>query len=106
MRIHVGLEDEHGVHALLGAVHDTDHGGLADACLSIEGTLDVLGKHVQPVGPHDHFLLASLDEQATLGVALADIAGVQPAFVVEDPGLRAWELGDSGPASGLVSSRS
>ena len=56
---------------------------LAHARLLVEHALDVFGKDVQPLGRDDHFLLAALDEHAPLRVALADVAGVQPAVRVE-----------------------
>ncbi len=62
--------------------------------LLVEHALDVLGKDVESVGRDDHFLLAALDEQTPLLVALADVAGVQPALRVEDAvasGVGAWE---------------
>ena len=72
----IGLENEHGVHAFFGTIDGTNDGGLMDTGLHFERAFDVLGKDVQPVGPHDHFLLASLDEQAPLRIAFADVAGV------------------------------
>ena len=85
----VRLENEHCVNSFFCAIHRTDDRGFAHARLRIKCALDVLGKDVQPVGPHDHFLLAAFDEQATLRVALADVAGVQPAVGVEDSGFGA-----------------
>ena len=87
-----GSIDEHGVHALLRAVDGADDGGLADAGLLVEHAFDVLGKDVETVRRDDHFLLAALDEQTPLRVALADVAGVQPPVAVEDAvaGLLGW----------------
>jgi hypothetical protein len=76
LRIDAWVEDEHRVHTLLRAVHDSNHGGIANARLRIEDALDVLGKYVQPVGPNDHFLLATFDEKPALGITLADITRV------------------------------
>jgi hypothetical protein len=56
---------------------------LAHAGTAVEHPLDVLGEHVEPLGRDDHLLLAALDEQPPLRVALADVAGVQPALRVD-----------------------
>ena len=72
------------MHALLRAFDRADDRGLAYAGLLVEHALDVLGKDVEAVGRDDHFLLAALDEQPPLRVALADVPGVQPALAVED----------------------
>ena len=82
-RVWVGarLEHQHRVHTLLGAVPHPDDGGLANAGHLFERALDVFGEHVQPLGRDDHLLLAAADEEAPLRIHLADIAGVEPAFV-------------------------
>ncbi len=84
--VRAGVEHHHRVDAFLAAVRDADDRRFADARHLVEHALDVLGKDVQPLGRHDHFLLAPLDEDAALVVALADVAGVEPAVGVEDRG--------------------
>src|SRR6185503_21117558 len=65
----------------------------------VQHALDVLGKDVQPLGRHDHLLLAALDEDTSLLVAFADVPGMEPAVAVEDcaTGIRLgfgiWGLG-------------
>ena len=84
-RIHLRacIDDEHRVHALLCPVDGADDRRLPDSGLLVEHTLHIFGKDVEAVRRHDHFLLAALDEQPSLRVALADVSCVQPAFAVE-----------------------
>src|SRR4030095_9315640 len=57
---------------------------------------DVFRKDVQSFRRDDHLLLAALDEDAPLRVALSDVPGVKPPFGVEDDvrlGFGIWDLG-------------
>ena len=97
-------EHQDCVHVLLAAIRDADDRGIAHAWQFVQHPLDVLGEHVEPLGRHDHFLLAALDENAPLVVTLSYIAGMEPAVTVEHGGIRdrgsgiglgfgAWDLG-------------
>src|SRR5699024_7281208 len=86
-----------------GTFGDADDGRLTDARQVVEHALDIFRKDVQSFRRHDHFLLATLDEDASVGVALADIAGVQPALSVDGAlGFGPWALGVGSWKSGAV----
>ena len=82
-RVGARLEQQHRVHAFLGPLGHADDRRLAHAGKRVEHALDVLRKDVQSFRRHDHFLLATLDEDTPVRVALADVAGMQPAVVVD-----------------------
>ncbi len=69
-----GVENQHRMHAIR-----PDHRGVAHARLLLQHALHVLGKNVEPLRRHDHFLLAAQDAQLAVVLQLADIAGVEPA---------------------------
>ena len=68
---------------LFAVLCDANDGGLTDAGQLVQGAFDVLGEHVQSLQRHDHLLLPPLDEQSPLGIALADVSGVQPSVGVD-----------------------
>src|SRR5262245_2729565 len=87
VRVCTRLEHEHGVNTFFGAIRHTDDGGVANTRELVERALDVLWEDVESLGRYDQFLLAPFDEQSTVAVALADVAGMQPSFGVD------WRIG-------------
>ena len=83
VRVCTRLEHERRVNTFFGAIGHADDGGIANTWDLVERALDVLGEDVQSLGRHNHFLLAPFDEQSTVAVALADVAGMQPPFGVD-----------------------
>src|SRR5262249_60410173 len=81
--------------AVLPVVVDDDR--LADVRLELQEVLDLLGRDVLPARRLDEVLLPVGDAQKSVGVELADVAGVEPSLGV--PTLR----GRLGPA--VVSAR-
>ena len=73
-----GLEADHG-HDLLAqpAVGLADHRGLGHRGVGEEHLLDLAGVHVEAAAD-DHVLLAIDDEEVAVGVAVAEVAGVEP----------------------------
>ena len=61
-----------------------DHERLRDPGGGPEGRLHTLRRHVLPVGGHDDVLLAVRDRQEAVAVEEPDVAGAEPALVVED----------------------
>ena len=89
-----GIDDEDGMDPLLRAIDRGDDSGFAYPRLLVEHALDVLGKHIEAVGRDDHFLLAALDEQTPLCVALADVPCMEPPLTIENAiRFGRWELG-------------
>ena len=76
-------EQEHGLHALSRAAPDRrpDHRGIQNPRLIVQRALDIFRKDVESLRRHDHFLLASADEQTPVRVELTDIARVEPAVL-------------------------
>ena len=66
-RVHVraGLDDQHGVNALLAADADTDDTGFLDAALGEQDLLDVLRENIQSLRSNDHLLLAAFDSESS-----------------------------------------
>ena len=61
-----------------------DHDGLADQRIGREIGLDVLGRDVLAVRGDDQVLLAPGDAQVAVIVERAEVAGTQPAVVVDE----------------------
>ena len=70
--------ERHERHDVLPVV--ADHDGLADVELGLQEVLDVLRSDVLASGGLDEILLAIRDAKEAVGVDLADVAGMKPAF--------------------------
>ena len=88
------FDNDHPMHAFLAGLRDANHRRLPHARELVQHALHILGKYVEPLGGHDHFLLASLDEQPAVGIALADVARVQPSALAENARrCEVWDVG-------------
>ena len=76
------IEHEHDVHPLTGGVwrrRSADGGRVAHTRDLVHDPLDIIREDLQAFRRHDHFLLASSNEQSPVRADLADVTGVEPA---------------------------
>src|SRR5215471_14329624 len=55
-----------------------DDGAFANFGETVDDSLDIFGMNVEPLGSHDHVLLAAAVVKAAFGIDLAEVARVQP----------------------------
>ncbi len=71
--IHPRIQNDDGLHAI-----GPDHRRIANARQTIEHSLDILWKNVEPFGRHDHFFLAAQNRELPVFLKDANVAGVEP----------------------------
>ena len=97
------VKDERGMSLIPVWAADRHDGAVADTRLGVEDAFDVFRMDVQSIGGHDDVFLASPIGEPPIGVHLAQIASVEPTFIVggllEAPTCRQVLAGDARTAN-------